>query len=79
MYHVPFQWMICLYLTACVFVVAIVWFVDDRLRRARERRALRFRLRCRRCALEWEERSGESLLKCPRCGSVNERERLESI
>ncbi len=79
MFHVPFQTMICVYVAVFAFIVAAVWLLDDRRRRRQERRGRQFHLRCRRCALEWEDRSAEPLPKCPRCGSFNERDRLEAL
>jgi len=55
---------------ALIFGNWIVWNIG-RLRS--ERQALRHRLRCAICSFEFEDRSGETLPRCPRCGSLNER------
>ena len=36
-------------------------------------RALRHRLLCRVCSMEFADDSGSDLATCPRCGSLNER------
>jgi rRNA maturation endonuclease Nob1 len=58
-----------------VFLAAVfsVWLVSEMRRKAREKRALRYRLRCVICACEFEDRGTTMLPRCPRCGSLNER------
>ncbi|MBV9657456.1 MAG: hypothetical protein JO295_05035 [Verrucomicrobia bacterium] len=79
MFHIAFPVLLSLYLTMLVSVIALGWCWDAWQQRRLARLARRFRLQCRRCALEWEDRSAEPLPKCPRCGSVNERTPLESV
>jgi len=55
---------------ALIFANWIVWSIS-RLRR--ERQALHHRLRCSLCSFEFEDSSTDSLPRCPRCGSLNER------
>ena len=55
---------------ALIFTNWIIWNIS---RMRRDRRALRHRLRCSLCSLEFEDPSTESLPRCPRCGSLNER------
>jgi len=55
---------------AMVFANWIVW----NIRRLRiERDALRHRLRCSLCSLEFQDPTSDPLPRCPRCGSLNER------
>jgi hypothetical protein len=55
---------------ALIFGNWIFWNIS-RLRL--ERQALRHRLRCALCSLEFEDASDDLLPRCPRCGSLNER------
>jgi hypothetical protein len=62
---------------ACLFVflsgIFFVWIAYEAARRMRARRAVRNRLRCPVCSMEFEDRSPNPLVVCPRCGSLNER------
>jgi DNA-directed RNA polymerase subunit RPC12/RpoP len=40
---------------------------------------LQHRLRCAICAFEFEDRTDALLPRCPHCGSLNERFRMERI
>ncbi len=73
MLRVPFETMIVLYLLGALGTVGVSWGWHEWRARRRAVRARRFRLRCARCALEWEDPTAGPLPTCPRCGSVNER------
>jgi len=73
-------------LTALVAIICcfpcggfLLWIFGEWNRRRRERHALRYRLRCAICAFEFEDRTAALLPRCPRCGSLNERFRMENI
>ena len=68
-----------IYLLVSLATIFLLWIVGEWNRRRRERRALRYRLRCVICAFEFEDRTAALLPRCPRCGSLNERFRLEQI
>lgn len=73
MIRVPFETMVFAYLLAGLATVGGCFALDAWRRRRARAKGRRFRLRCARCALEWEDLSAEPLPKCPRCGSLNER------
>jgi hypothetical protein len=71
--------LVTIYLLLSLATIFLLWIVAEWNRRRRERRALRYRLRCVICAFEFEDRTATLLPRCPRCGSLNERFRLEQI
>ena len=62
---------------ACLFVILagifFVWICYEIVERQRARNALRHRLRCQLCGMEFADSSGDLLPCCPRCGSLTER------
>src|ERR1700751_3993861 len=68
-----------IYLLLFLAAVFLLWIVGEWTRRRRERRSLEHRLRCVICAFEFEDRTAVLLPRCPRCGSLNERFKLERI
>lgn len=79
MIRLPLTVIVFIYLFVFLGVVACAWIVEEWRRRAEVRRALRFRLRCAVCALEFEDRSSAVLPICPRCGRPNERTELDPL
>lgn len=79
MIHVPLTFIVFLYLFVGVGVLLIAWLAHERRRRGRAHEALHYRLRCAICGLEFEDRSGASPARCPRCGQPNERLPLDPI
>jgi hypothetical protein len=71
--------LVTIYLLLFLAAVFLLWIVGEWKRGRRERRALRHRLRCAMCAFEFEDRTETLLPRCPRCGSLNERFKLERI
>jgi rubrerythrin len=71
--------LVTIYLLLFLAAVFLLWIVGEWNRRRRERRALEFRVRCVICAFEFEDRTAALLPRCPRCGSLNERFKLERI
>jgi hypothetical protein len=71
--------LVTIYLLLFLAAVFLLWIVGEWNRRRRERRALRYRLRCVICAFEFEDRTDALLPRCPRCGSLNERFKPEQI
>ena len=70
---------VTIYLLLFLAAVFLLWIVGEWNRRRREQRALRYRLRCVICAFEFEDRTPTLLPRCPRCGSLNERFKLDRI
>src|ERR1700704_6942776 len=77
--HVSLAALATIYLLLFLAAVFLLWIVGEWNRRRRERRALRHRLRCVICAFEFEDRTAALLPRCPRCGSLNERFKLERL
>src|SRR5205823_11221747 len=71
--------LVTIYLLLFLAAVFLFWILGEWNRRRRERRALRYRLRCVMCALEFEDQTDALLPRCPRCGSLNERFKMERI
>lgn len=63
-----------------VFLAAIfaVWIPYAMVRRFRESRSVRGRIKCAVCGMEFEDRTSTSLPRCPSCGSLNERINLKA-
>jgi hypothetical protein len=79
MIRVSLTALVTIYLFLSLATILLLWIIGEWGRRRRERRALRYRLRCMICAFEFEDRTAVLLPRCPRCGSLNERYRLEQI
>src|SRR6059036_4161104 len=71
--------LVTIYLLLFLAAVFLFWIVGEWNRRRREQRALQHRLRCAICAFEFEDRTDALLPRCPHCGSLNERFRMERI
>ncbi len=69
--------LVFLYLLVFLAAILTVWIAYEMVRRAREHRSRYGRLRCAVCAMEFEDRTSTALPRCPRCGSLNEREKLK--
>ena len=79
MIHVSLTILVFIYLFLFLAVVFSIWIWFDWQRKSQEKQALRYRLQCVICALEFEDRTGTLLPRCPRCGSLNERFKLGRI
>jgi hypothetical protein len=69
------QWLVFACLLVFLCWIFFVWICYEVSRRRREWRAVRDRLRCAVCRMEFADRSGSALATCPGCGSLNERVR----
>lgn len=79
MIRVSLTVLIFIYLAVFLTAVFSLWIWVEWSRQRRERHAMRHRIRCGLCAFEFEDPSAEPLPRCPRCGSLNERERFRSL
>ncbi len=79
MIRVSLTLLIFIYLALFLTAVFGVWLWVEWKRQRRDRLALRHRLRCTLCALEFDDPSAEPLPRCPRCGSLNERTRFRRL
>lgn len=79
MIRVSLTFLIFIYLFFFLNTVFFVWLWNLWRRNRREKQALRHRLRCAICAFEFEDRSDTLLPRCPRCGSLNERFKFQTL
>lgn len=79
MIRVSLTLLVFVYLALFLAAVFGLWITTEWNRQRRERRALRHRLRCALCAFEFEDPSEEPLPRCPRCGSLNERDAFKVL
>jgi rRNA maturation endonuclease Nob1 len=77
MIRVDLAELVCIYLVVFLAAILAVWIAYEMARRVRENRSRRGWLRCRVCAMEFEDLTLAGLPRCPRCGSLNEREKLK--
>ena len=73
MIHASLTMLVFVYLGAFLAVIFINWIGWNIARARTGREALRHRLRCALCSFEFQDSSSDSLPRCPRCGSLNER------
>jgi len=79
MFHTSLTLLIFAYLFIFLTAVFGLWIWYEVKRQRRERFAVRHRVRCSICAFLFEDASDVALPRCPRCGSVNERERISLL
>lgn len=79
MIRVSLTLLIFIYLAVFLTVVFALWIWAEWSRQRRERKALRHRIRCALCSFEFEDPTGAPLPRCPRCGSLNEREPFQML
>lgn len=73
MIEISLEWLAFACLLTVLVGILFVWVGYEFARRRRERQAVRLRLRCRVCCMDFEDRGASELAVCPRCGALNER------
>ncbi|MEI6278254.1 MAG: hypothetical protein WCQ16_02580 [Verrucomicrobiae bacterium] len=73
MIPIHLEWLAFVCLLIFLAGIFFVWIGYEVVRRRRDRHAVRHRLRCPVCCMEFEDPSPTPLAVCPRCGSLNER------
>ena len=73
MIPIELSWLVFVCLLVFLTGIFFVWITYELARRQSAMRALRHRLLCRVCSMEFADDSGSDLATCPRCGSLNER------
>ncbi|MDX2080644.1 MAG: LapA family protein [Terrimicrobiaceae bacterium] len=73
MITIELPWLVFVCLSVFLAGVLLAWLFSEAVRRQRARSEMRFRIQCPLCGLQYEDRSGEPLARCRRCGSLNER------
>ncbi len=79
MIRVSLTFLVFIYLAVFLNSVFAIWIWSEVTRQRRERLALRNRVKCSLCAFEFEDPTEEPLPRCPRCSSLNERNRLSLL
>lgn len=79
MIQVSLTLLVFVYLGLFLAVVFANWIAWNIRRQRAERHSFRHRLRCGLCALEFEDAGHDPLPRCPRCGSLNERDRFRRL
>ena len=77
MIRVELAELVTIYLLVFLAAILAVWIAYEMVRRIRENRSRRGWLRCAVCAMEFDDLSPAALPRCPRCGNLNEREKLK--
>lgn len=73
MIRVSLSVLVFIFLGLMVGPILGAWLLNEYRRSRRERAAFRYVTRCTACSLEFEDRTGAELPRCPRCGALNER------
>ena len=79
MNHVSFSALVFIYLFLFMALVFGLWIGIGWKRQRRDARSLTHRLRCALCAFEFEDPTSTPLPRCPRCGSLNERDPFRTL
>jgi len=79
MIRVSFSLLILIYLSALLSIIFCAWLWNNLVTRKRREKSLQNRLRCTSCSLEFTDSSQTALPRCPRCGSLNERDRFSIL
>ena len=79
MFRVTLDNMIAIYLLVILCVVFFAWFTAEIFRRGRENRRRKHFVVCSICDHVFEDPSERELAECPRCGAMNERERIVEL
>jgi len=79
MFRVTLDSIIAVYLVVILCGVFFSWIAAEVFRHGRESRRRKHFVICGICDHVFEDRSGSDLAECPRCGAMNERERVIEI
>lgn len=79
MKYVTLTTLVFIYLFFYLNTVFFLWLWNVWQRSRREKKALRHWVRCTICTHEFEDPSDTVLPRCPRCGSLNERLKFQTL
>lgn len=79
MFRVTLDGMIAVYLVVILCAVFFAWVAAEIFRKGRENRRRKHFVICGICDHVFEDSSESELAECPRCGAMNERERVIEI
>ena len=73
MIPITLSWFVCLYLAVPLAGILILWIGYEMIRKRKANEMIRSRVFCRICGSRYTDTSKDDLLKCPSCGSLNDR------
>ena len=79
MIRVDLSYLVLICLLLMMGPIFCAWLYNEWRRQRRERAAFRHVLRCNMCGFEFEDQTGDLLVRCPRCASLNERYRISRL
>jgi uncharacterized paraquat-inducible protein A len=79
MFPVTLDGMIAVYLVGILCALFFAWLAAEVFRKGRENRRRKHFVICGICDHVFEDPSSHDLAECPRCGAMNERERIIEI
>jgi rRNA maturation endonuclease Nob1 len=79
MFHVTLNGMVAVYLVVILCALFFALVTAEIFRKGRENRRRKFFVICGICDHVFEDPSKHDLAECPRCGAMNERERIIEI
>jgi rubrerythrin len=79
MFPVTLDGMIAVYLVGILCALFFAWMAAEIFRKGREHRRRKHFVICGICDHVFEDPSTHDLAECPRCGAMNERERIIEI
>ncbi|HYR57105.1 MAG TPA: hypothetical protein VEO95_00690 [Chthoniobacteraceae bacterium] len=79
MIRVSLSYLVLICLVLMLGPIFCAWLFSEWRRQRRERAAFRHVLRCTMCGFEFEDKTSELLVRCPRCACLNERYRISRL
>tara|TARA_R110002096_G_scaffold23303_14_gene74278 strand:+ start:5118 stop:5357 length:240 start_codon:yes stop_codon:yes gene_type:complete len=79
MFRVTLDGMIAVYLVVIMGALVFAWVAAEIFRKGRENRRRKHFVICGICDHVFEDLSEQDLAECPRCGAMNEREKVIEI
>ena len=79
MFHVTLDGMIAVYLVGILCALFFAWVAAEIFRKGWENQRRKYFVICGICDHVFEDLSDLDLAECPRCGAMNERERIIEI
>lgn len=73
MIRLSLSYLVLICLVLMLGPIFFAWLLSEWRRQRRERAAFRHVLRCAMCGFEFEDKTTDLLIRCPRCANLNER------
>ena len=79
MFHVSLSVLFVCYLILILSLLLALWVAGDWRRKRQEKTARKYHLVCNICGIPYEDKTTDPIPPCPKCGALNERERLRDL